>query len=633
MSRQWLQWKAILPRLAVVVHDLVMVWLAWQMLHVARYAMMEQAPALPLLNPATGVVLLVQGAVFWWVGLYKGLWRFASVTDLGNIFRASFMGVAAIIVVLSFDRLAGVPLSVLALYPIVLAAFLGTPRLVYRAWSDYRATRNDEAARRILILGAGNAAATLIRDLRRSGLYDPIGLLDDAAHLKGAKLQGVPVLGRLDDAAEVARETAAKLLVIAIPSLDAAGLQRVVGVCEAAGLPYRIAPSVDDMLSGRAGQLKEVAIEDLLGRQPVKPDWPLIRQWLGGRSVLVTGGGGSIGSELCRQCARHGVERLVLLEVSELALLTIEAEIRRNFPMLDVVAVLGDCGDPAVIAHALALGKVDAVFHAAAYKQVPVLEGQLREAVRNNVLASHTVAEASIAAGVRHFVLISTDKAVNPINALGASKRYAEMICQTLDQQQPRTRFVTVRFGNVLGSAGSVVPLFRQQIQAGGPVTVTDPEVTRYFMTIPEACQLILQAVSSSSKGAVYTLDMGEAVPIVKLAEQMIRLAGKVPGKDIQIVFSGLRAGEKLHETLFYADERNTATAHPKVLEANIRAFAQDQVIAGVGQLRDAVRHYDLPTMARLLSQMIPEYRHAMTRADKDERKVLPFATRESSRK
>lgn len=633
MSTLWLQGKAVLPRLAVVAHDLMMVWLAWQGLHLARYAMMADAPGLPLFSGSTAVVLLVQGAVFWWVGLYKGLWRFASVADLGNIFRASFTGVAAIIVVLAYDRLSGVPLSVLALYPIVLAACLGAPRLIYRAWSDYRATRSDAAARRILILGAGSAAATLIRDLRRSGMYDPIGLLDDAAHLKGAKLQGLPVLGTLEDTAEVARETAAKLLVIAMPGLDAAGLQRVVGLCEAAGLPYRIAPSVDDMLSGRAGQLKEVAIEDLLGRQPIQPDWPLIRQWLGGRSILVTGGGGSIGSELCRQCARHGIERLVVLEINELALLTIEAEIQRNFPFLEVVAVLGDCGDPAVIAHALGLGKVDAVFHAAAYKQVPVLEGQLREAVRNNVLSSHTVAEAAITAGVRHFVLISTDKAVNPINALGASKRYAEMICQALDQQQPRTRFVTVRFGNVLGSAGSVVPLFRQQIEAGGPVTVTDPEVTRYFMTIPEACQLILQAVSSSSKGAVYTLDMGEAVPIVQLAEQMIRLAGKQPGGDIQIVYTGLRAGEKLHETLFYADERNTATAHPKVLEANVRAFAQDQVIAGVVALRESVRSYDLQAMARQLAQMIPEYRHAALDDGRAERKVLPFAARESNRK
>ena len=623
----------LLPRLAVVLHDLLMVWLVWQVLHLARFAMLNPSPELPLLTPTTVLVVALQAAVFWWVGLYKGIWRFASVTDLGNIFRASFLGTVLIVLALSFNRLSGIPLSVIALYPIALAAFLGTPRLVYRAWCDFRATRNDVAARRVLILGAGNVAATLVRDLRRSGQYEPIGLLDDAPHLKGAKLLGLSVLGTLDDVPEVARETAAKLLVIAIPNLDAAGLQRVVGLCEAAGLPYRIAPSVDDMLAGKVGQLKEVAIEDLLGRQPVQPDWSLIRQWLGGRSVLVTGAGGSIGSELCRQCARHGAGRLVLVEISELLLLTIEEEIRRNFPMVEVMAVLGDCGDPALIAHALGQAQVDAVFHAAAYKQVPVLETQLREAVRNNVLASQTVAEAAIAAGVSQFVLISTDKAVNPINALGASKRAAEMVCQALDRKQSRTRFVTVRFGNVLGSVGSVVPLFRQQIAAGGPVTVTDPEVTRYFMTIPEACQLILQAVSSSSKGAVYTLDMGQPVPIVKLAEQMIRLAGKQPGRDIQIVFSGLRPGEKLHETLFYADEKNAPTAHPKVLEADVRGFAHEQVLPAVAQLRDASRRYDLTQLARLLGQLVPEYRHAQGNVADAVSTVVPFAARDVSRK
>lgn len=633
-SRRWQEALAHIPRLAVIGHDLLMVWSVWQVLHMARYAMLPDPPSLPLLGWSTACVVLLQGLVFWWVGLYRGVWRFASVTDLGNIFRACFMGVAAIVLVLAFNRLAGVPLSVLAFYPIVLAAFLGMPRLLYRAWSDFRSARNDGAMRRVLILGAGDTAANLIRDLRRSGQYEPIGLLDDAAHLKGAKLMGLSVLGTLDDVPEVARETAAKLLVIAIPSLDAAGLQRVVGLCEASGLPYRVAPSVDDVLAGRGMALKEVSLEDLLGRQPVQPDWALIRHWLGQRSVLVTGAGGSIGSELCRQCARHGVSRLVLVEISELLLSTVEAELRRSFPGVELVAVLGDCGDPAVMRHALGLASVDALFHAAAYKHVPVLEAQLREAVRNNVLASQTVAEAAVRAGVRQFVLISTDKAVNPINALGASKRVAEMLCQTLDKQQSRTRFVTVRFGNVLGSAGSVVPLFKQQIAAGGPVTVTDPQVTRYFMTIPEACLLILQAVSSSSKGAVYTLDMGQPVSIVKLAEQMIRLAGRVPGRDIQIVFSGLRPGEKLHETLYYADEHNTPTAHPKVLETNVRVFAHEPMQQTLTQMREASRQYDLPRLARLLEQLVPDYRCAAEHSTgQAERKVLPFAARDTQRK
>lgn len=614
--------KAFLPRMAIVLHDLAMVWISWQLLHAVRYAVLPNAPDLPLLTGNTLLVLLLQGAVFWWCGLYRGLWRFASVADLGNIFKATFTGAGAIVLCLAWNRFDGVPLSVLALYPVVLAAFLGTPRLVYRAWSDFRYSRNSQTAQRVLILGAGVLAASLIKGLRRSGQYDPIGLLDDAPHLRGAKLHGLPVLGSLDKIPEVARETAADLLVIAIPSLDHDGFQRIFNLCEKARIPYRIAPSVEDVLAGAGANLKEVAIEDLLGRQPVMPDWGVIRHWLDGRSVLVTGAGGSIGSELCRQCARNGVRRLVLLEISELSLVTIEAELRKGFPSLELAPVLGNCGDRAVVDHAMGLGPVDAVFHAAAYKHVPVLEGQLREAVRNNVLATHCMAEAAIAHGVQDFVLISTDKAVNPINALGASKRCAEMVCQALGQQQASTRFVTVRFGNVLDSAGSVVPLFRKQISEGGPVTVTDPNVTRYFMTIPEACQLILQSATTARKDAIYTLDMGEPVAIVKLAEQMIRLAGKVPGKDVQIVFTGLRPGEKMHETLFYHDEAHSSTSHPKVLEAVPRPFSREQLQAGLKQMGEAVRIYDQMALRRILGQLVPDYGRT---AVEQKSKVVPF--------
>src|SRR3546814_924500 len=434
-----------------------------------------------------------------------------------------------------------------------------------------------------------------------------------------------------------------------------------VEACERTGLPFRTVPRLDDLLEGRSlpGELKEVAIEDLLGRQPITPDWKSIRGWLGGRSVLVTGAGGSIGLELCRQCAKHGARQIALLEIDELALITAEAELRRDFPQIQYVPVLGDCGDPAVARYALEQARPDAVFHAAAYKHVPVLETQLREAIRNNVLATETVVEQSLQAGVgtfvlistdkavapanvlgantplaelicqamddslptrcitvsfghRHhsarsggpgvreairnnvlatetvveqslqagvgtFVLISTDKAVDPANVLGASKRLAEMICQAMADSLT-TRFITVRFGNVLDSAGSVVPLFREQIRSGGPITVTDEEVTRYFMTIQEACQLILQASAIGSQQAVYTLDMGEPVPIRLLAEQMIRLAGKQPGRDIAIVYTGLRSGEKLHETLFHADERYRPTAHPKILQAEAREVVVDRI-------------------------------------------------------
>ncbi len=611
------QWKdrvgVVLPRLAVVAHDLCMVWLCWLGLHQFRYSILASTPSAPFWSTEILLVLLAQGIVFWNVGLYRGVWRFASVPDLINILKASVIGLLAIMVALFvYNRLDQVPRSVLLLYPLLLTAMLGMPRLLYRAWKDHGISRTDKAALRVLILGAGQAGETLVRDLRRAGAYEPVGFLDDAAKLRGSRLQGVPVLGKIDDVGRIAPETAARLLVIAMPSIDAATMRRVVAACEDTGLPFRTVPRLDDLLEGRSlpGELKEVAIEDLLGRKPVTPDWKAIRGWLGGRSVLVTGAGGSIGGELCRQCARHGARQVVLVEIDELALIKSEAELRRDFPQLQCVPVLGDCGDPAVMRHALRLSSPDAVFHAAAYKQVPVLEGQLREAVRNNVLATETVARESAAAKVGTFVLISTDKAVDPVNVLGATKRLAEMVCQALAEPDG-THFVTVRFGNVLDSAGSVVPLFREQIRGGGPVTVTDPEVTRYFMTIPEACQLIMQSVAIGSREAIYTLDMGEPVSIRLLAEQMIRLAGKQPGRDVAIVYTGLRPGEKLHETLFHADERYRPTAHPKILQAEARGVSADRIEHAVARLREAVAAFDLEMLAALLRETLPEFRPA----------------------
>ncbi len=599
-----------IPRAAVVAHDLVMVWLSWYGLHQFRYAVQPNAPALPYLSTETLLVLAAQGLVFWQVGLYRGIWRFASVPDLINIFKASLVGLLAVVLALFlYNRLGLVPRSVLVLYPVVLTALLGMPRLLYRSWKDHSLNRTDKAALRVLILGAGRAGEALVRDLRRAGSYQPVGFLDDAAKLRGSHLQGVPVLGKIEDVVRIAPETAANLLVIAMPSLDAAAMRRVVDACERTGLPFRTVPRLDDLLEGRSlpGELKEVAIEDLLGRKPVTPDWKAIRGWLGGRSVLVTGAGGSIGSELCRQCARHGARQITLVEIDELALTTTDAELRRDFPQVECVPVLGDCGDAAVIRYAMSRSSPDAVFHAAAYKQVPLLEAQLREAIRNNVLATETVAEASREAGVGTFVLISTDKAVDPVNVLGATKRLAEMVCQTLAESRS-TRTVTVRFGNVLDSAGSVVPLFREQIRSGGPVTVTDPEVTRYFMTIPEACQLILQASATGSQHAIYTLDMGEPVSIRMLAEQMIRLAGKQPERDIAIVYTGLRPGEKLHETLFHADERYRPTSHPKILQAEARQIVAERINAANARLRDAVTRYDLEELARTLRETVPEF-------------------------
>jgi FlaA1/EpsC-like NDP-sugar epimerase len=600
-----------LPRVAVVLHDLAMVWIAWTGLHLVRYALRSEPSPLAPWSTETALVLLAQGLVFWRVGLYRGIWRFASVPDFLNILKACLFGLVMISVGLFlYNRMDQVSRMVLLMYPFVLTALLGLPRLLYRVWKDHQLGRSGQAGLRVLILGAGQAGEALVRDLRRAGAYTPVGFLDDAAGLRGSQLQGVPVLGRIDEVESIARETAAGMLVIAMPSLDAVAMRRVVAACEGTGLPFRRVPRLDDLLEGRSlpGELKEVAIEDLLGRKPVTPDWKAIRGWLGGRSVLVTGAGGSIGSELCRQCARHGAVMVTLVEVDELALIRMQAELERDFPQVRTIPVLGDCGDPAVMRHALGLAAADSVFHAAAYKQVPLLEAQLREAVRNNVLATETVAAESHRAGVASLVLISTDKAVDPVNVLGATKRLAEKVCQAQTLEGNTTRSVTVRFGNVLDSAGSVVPLFRDQIRRGGPVTVTDPEVTRYFMTIPEACQLILQAAAMGTQHAVYTLDMGEPVAIKLLAEQMIRLAGKQPGRDIAIVYTGLRPGEKLHETLFHADERYRPTAHAKILQAEARSILLDRILAIGPRMRAAVERYDVDELGLLLREAVPEF-------------------------
>ena len=619
-----------LPRAAVILHDLAMVWVCWQGLHYLRYSLQPAPFGFQPFSTTVAIVVLAQAAVFWRVGLYRGLWRFASVPDLLNIFKASVLGLIAVVAGLFFySRLDMVSRAALLLYPFALTVLLGAPRLLFRAWKDHGLQQSTEGAERVLVLGAGRAGEALVRDLRRIGRYEPIGFLDDAVQLRGSRLQGLPVLGRIEDVARVARETGAQLLVIAMPSAGAAVMRRIIGLCEQSRLPFRTVPRLSDVLEGRSlpGQLKEVAIEDLLGRKPRTPDWKAIRGWLGGRSVLVTGAGGSIGAELCRQCARHGAKRIALVEVDELALLTVQAELCRDFPGIECIPVLGDCGDPAVIGYALRCVEPEAVFHAAAYKQVPLLQGQLREAVRNNTIATYTVAKASREANVGTFVLVSTDKAVDPVNVLGATKRLAEMACQAL--VDPRaTRMVTVRFGNVLDSAGSVVPLFREQIRRGGPVTVTDPEVTRYFMTIPEACLLILQAASIGAQQAVYTLDMGEPVPIRVLAEQMIRLAGKQPGKDVAIDYIGLRPGERLHETLFHLDERYASTLHPDILQAEPRAVSPERVLHALERMREQVAAYDLEGLAQALREAVPEFTPSEDDASVRAATVVPFPGR-----
>ncbi len=616
---------AIHPRLAVVVHDLAMVWVAWISTNWLRYSLEVNPPTFAWFTPEIGMVLGAQGLVLWWTGLYKGLWRFASLPDLWNIMRASVIGSIAIAVALFlYNRLGTVPRAVLVIYPAALVVLLGAPRMAYRYWKDSRfdlATRVP--AKRVLVLGAGRAGETLLRELARENRYRPVGVLDDNPSLRGAKVHGVPVLGALERLPELAGEVAAETLLIAMPSATNAQMQRVVELCEQTNVPFRTVPRLQDVVAGRMSfnELKEVAIEDLLGREAVQLDWTAIRTGLSGKRVFITGGGGSIGSELCRQVARLGVESLTILELSEFNLYRIEQELRREFPELIVNAMLGDCGDAAATERAFSLARPEVVFHAAAFKHVPLLQSQLREAFRNNVVGTQVVAQTADRHGVAVFVLISTDKAVNPTSVMGACKRVAEIFCQNFSARST-TRFITVRFGNVLDSAGSVVPLFREQIRAGGPVTVTHPEISRYFMTIPEACQLILQAGVLGEGGEIFALDMGEPVKISYLAEQMIRLANKVPGRDINIVYTGLRPGEKLFEELFHAQESYQSTRHAKIFLAQPRSMSWDLLTAQLRQSANAVRDFDEEALRRCLTSLLPEFSE---RPVSEEAEIVPI--------
>jgi len=498
--------------------------------------------------------------------------------------------------------------------------------LFYRYWKDSRGEAIRSAPQlRVLILGAGRAGDALVRDLKREARFLPVGFLDDNNALRGGHVQGLPVLGKVESLAQIAEQVAAQMLLIAMPSASSAQMQRVVGLCETSGLPFRTMPRLADVVAGRSNfnELKEVAIEDLLGREQVQLDWTSIRTGLSGKRVLVTGGGGSIGSELCRQVARLGATSLTILEISEYNLYRIEQELRREFPDLHLDARIGDCGDVSGCERAFQVVRPQVVFHAAAYKHVPLLQDQVREAFRNNVLGTKVVAEAADRHGVECFVLISTDKAVNPSSIMGACKRTAEIYCQNFAAQS-HTRYITVRFGNVLDSAGSVVPLFRDQIRAGGPVTVTHAEITRYFMTIPEACQLILQAAVLGKGGEIFALDMGEPVKISYLAEQMIRLAGKQPGRDIAIVYTGLRPGEKLFEELFHPLENYQATTHVKIFLANPRSMAWTLLTTLLRQSELAVQDYDEDLLRGILDQLLPEFD---PRANAGAT-VIPFAAR-----
>ncbi|HSB49206.1 MAG TPA: nucleoside-diphosphate sugar epimerase/dehydratase [Burkholderiales bacterium] len=608
--------KADWRTLLAFVHDIAACAAAWLCAYWLRFT-----PEIPdnYLHQAFTTLLWVvpvHAILFWGFGLYRGLWRYASLPDLRRILMA--VGTAAIAVpTLMFMLQIAVPRSVLIMTPILLMLVMGGSRIAFRAWKERMLTGLMAAQREpVLVLGAEEAAVTLIKELARSPQWRVVGVLDDDEAKIGLQLHGVNVLGRLNEIPRWQRRLGVAQAIVAMPEATHTARRRVVEFCNHAGIRVLTVPSYDDLVSGRVtvSQVRHVELDDLLGRDPVQLDTVGLRGWLAGRVVMVTGAGGSIGSELARQIARFEPRQLVMFEQNEFALYTIEQKFAASHPRMPAAYAIGDVKDAERIEHVIRTHNPSVIFHAAAYKHVPLMEKENAwQALLNNVAGTHVIARAAAAGGVEKFVFVSSDKAVNPTSVMGASKRLAEMVCQAL-QRPEGTRFVMVRFGNVLGSTGSVIPRFREQIAQGGPVTVTHPDITRYFMSIPEAAQLVLQAGLMGKGGEIFALDMGEPVRIVDLARDMIRLSG-LTEDDIKIVFTGLRPGEKLFEEVLADGEQSLATPHPKVRIARARKVDDGWLDALIAWLQQTGAPEDREVRSAL-ARWVPEYGSSQTRRE-----------------
>jgi FlaA1/EpsC-like NDP-sugar epimerase len=565
-------------------------------------------------------VVVLRLACFAVFGLFRGWWRHVGMRDLVDLFRATTLSSLLLVVALfmSGGMLTSggsrLPRSVLVLDWITALVLFGGIRFVVRAFREERLLPwRQRPGRRALIIGAGNAAERLLREVRRDGegRIWPIAMVDDDPEKKGMRLHGVPVLGTVADLPALVAKCNAELLVIAIPSAARPEMRGIVEACLRTGVEFKIVPSLRELMEGRArlGELRKVQIEDLLGRDAIELDMDAARDDLYGRTVLVTGGAGSIGSELARQVARCGPRRLILLDQAESPLYFTHLELRAAHPELEVTPVVADVTDAGRMESVFARHRPDFVFHAAAYKHVPLMEDNAVEAVRNNVLGTLCVAQAAGRYGAGKFVLISTDKAVYPSSVMGATKRLAEQIVLRWPAlRETRTDFRAVRFGNVLGSDGSVIPVFKKQMAAGQPITVTHPEVTRYFMTIPEAVQLVLQASAlEEAGGRISMLEMGEPVRIVELAENLIRLSGLEPYTDVPIVFTGLRPGEKLHEELMSEREATVPTQVDKIRVVQTAEPEPHLLTAGLDRLAAATALGSVDDILAAIREMVPE--------------------------
>lgn len=566
-------------------------------------------------------VVFIQFSSLFLVGAYSIIWRYVSLEDIKGFLKAALISGVILLAVrlvlgLTDFNLWQVPISVILIDTLLAFGGLLGLRVVRRFAYELGEKRNFTGTRRrikrkaTLFVGAGRIGAIAIRDVlgRADTEFEVRGFVDDDRHKKGGSVNGIKVLGTTDDLARLVDELGIEQIVIAIDGAQGKEIRRILDICREIPVKARIVPSLHEIVHGRVqvSRIRDVEIEDLLGREPVQLDDKNLHEFLTGKTVMVTGAGGSIGAELVRQVAEFKPELIILVERAEFMLFQIERELTKDFAETRFVPLLADIADAPRMREIFAEYEPQVIFHAAAHKHVPLMEINPTEAIKNNVFATRLIGELAGEFGVKDFVLISTDKAVNPTSVMGASKRIAEIVLQSLNRKYA-TRFMAVRFGNVLGSAGSVVPIFREQIRKGEAITVTDREMTRYFMTIPEASQLVLQAGALGKGGEIFILDMGEPVKILDLAEDMIRLSGLEPYEDIDIVFTGVRSGEKLFEELEITGENLLKTEHPKIFIGKIATYSNEEVANILSNFQTAVAENSEAKIRALLNHFLPE--------------------------
>jgi FlaA1/EpsC-like NDP-sugar epimerase len=574
------------------------------------------------------IVLLIKVFVFYFFDLYRGMWRYTSMTDLVNIIKAAFGSTVLIVSIVVFsNRFIGFSRSIFIIDCCFTIFLISGFRLAVRIFFEhasenesgkktvhflYDLFRHGSKKKKLIIIGAGDCGEKIFREIKSNSVlgYSVVGFLDDQPVKKGKKIHGVPVLGPVSEVKAIGEKQNADELLIATPSANSEQMRQIVHFCKDSGLRFKTIPGYGELINGRVtvNSIREVAYKDLLGREEISLDEKKIGSYLKNQIVLITGAGGSIGSELCRQVCKYKPEKILLFERAESSLYDIELELKKNFKHIKVVPLLADVKDRSHTENIFKKYSPAIVFHAAAYKHVPMLEMQPHKAIENNILGTGNIIEISEKYGVERFVFVSTDKAVRPTNVMGASKRVAEMLIQS--RIESNTRYMIVRFGNVVGSVGSVVPLFKKQIKEGGPVTVTHPEITRYFMMITEACQLILQAgaLGETNNVEIFLLEMGKPIKIDDMAHDLIRFSGFEPGKDIKIEYSGLRPGEKLYEELITDGEDVVPTSHEKIMVLRSGDLIDEKIKRGIDNLIHAPDEYGDAIIKQKLKEIVPEY-------------------------